>query len=100
MSSEKTISLKEPVDSDLLMSMKEGGLANLTGVPQRPVQENDAIPRVAPKWLKHDRQVSVVMGFEVSWWEAVAERGASQPRSLPSLHDFIYYSPVSPSRKP
>lgn len=25
----------------------------------RPKQENNAIPRVAPKWLKHDRQVSV-----------------------------------------
>jgi hypothetical protein len=21
----------------------------------RPVQENDGIPKVAPKWLKHDR---------------------------------------------
>lgn len=67
---EKTISLKEPVDSDLLMSMKEGGLANLTGVPQRPVQENDAIPRVAPKWLKHDRQV---LNFQAYFLEPVVE---------------------------
>lgn len=27
-------------------------------MPKRPAHENDAIPRVAPKWLKHDRQVS------------------------------------------
>lgn len=60
MSIEKTISLKEPVDDELLRSMQEGGVSNLTGVPPRPTQENDAIPRVAPKWLKHDRQVSVI----------------------------------------
>lgn len=77
LSLEKTISLKEPVDGDLLMSMKEGGVSNLTGVPQRPTQENDAIPRVAPKWLKHDRQVSV--RFEV------ARGGRQMPRGGPSV---------------
>jgi len=24
----------------------------------RPIVENDGVPKVAPKWLKHDRQVS------------------------------------------
>lgn len=38
--------------------MREGAPAALTGVPKRQNQLNDAIPRVAPKWLKHDRQVS------------------------------------------
>lgn len=42
----------------MLASMREGGPLGLTGIPQRPRQENDAIPKVAPKWLKHDRQVS------------------------------------------
>jgi hypothetical protein len=37
--------------------MKSGGQSTLKGT-QRPKQENNAIPRVAPKWLKHDRQVS------------------------------------------
>lgn len=38
--------------------MREGGAAGLSGMPQRPKQENDSIPKIAPKWLKHDRQVS------------------------------------------
>ena len=38
--------------------MKEGGSLALTGIPQRPQQQNDGIPKIAPKWLKHDRQVS------------------------------------------
>ena len=42
----------------MLDSMMQGPVTNLSGVPSRPQQENDAIPRVAPKWLKHDRQVS------------------------------------------
>jgi len=37
--------------------MREGAPTGLTGIPQRPKQENDAIPKIAPKWLKHDRQV-------------------------------------------
>lgn len=55
---EKTVSLNEPVDYNILTSMKTGAPVGLTGVPKRPAPENDAIPRVAPKWLKHDRQVS------------------------------------------
>jgi hypothetical protein len=30
----------------------------LTGIPARKPQENDAIPKIAPKWLKHDKQVT------------------------------------------
>ena len=52
------MTLKEPVDSELLNSLKEGAPQPLSGVPTRAAQVNDAIPRVAPKWLKHDRQVS------------------------------------------
>jgi hypothetical protein len=55
---EKTTTLREQADTALLASMREGAPQALTGVPRRPAQENDAIPRVAPKWLKHDRQVS------------------------------------------
>lgn len=55
---EKTTTLKENVDTELLRSMREGVPQDLTGVPKREKQENDAIPKVAPKWLKHDRQVS------------------------------------------
>ncbi len=56
--SEKTINLKEDVDGDLLRSMREGEPMQLSGGARRPAQENDAIPKIAPKWLKHDRQVS------------------------------------------
>lgn len=35
----------------------------LTGVQRRPPQENDAIPKIAPKWLKHDRQVLNFKGY-------------------------------------
>lgn len=42
----------------MLTSMREGNATGLVGMPRRPQQENDAIPKIAPKWLKHDRQVS------------------------------------------
>lgn len=37
--------------------MKEGDPMKLTGIPARKAHENDAIPKIAPKWLKHDKQV-------------------------------------------
>ena len=55
---EKTTCLKEEIDHELLRSMREGVPMDNGGVPKRQAQENDAIPKVAPKWLKHDRQVS------------------------------------------
>ena len=55
---EKTVNLQENVDSDLLASMRDGVPGSLDRVPQRKDQENDAIPKIAPKWLKYDRQVS------------------------------------------
>ena len=57
---EKTTYLQEDVTPELLQSMREGVTQAMTGVPQREAQENDAIPKVAPKWLKHDRQVSPI----------------------------------------
>ena len=56
---EKTLALQEPVNQDLLTNMRSTG-GNTLKTTQRPRQENNAIPRVAPKWLKHDRQVSYV----------------------------------------
>lgn len=58
LSIEKTTSLAEPVNHELLASMRSGAAGQFTGVPARPAHENDAIPKIAPKWLKHDRQVS------------------------------------------
>jgi hypothetical protein len=55
---EQTRALKEPIDGALLESMRLGASTNFSGVPSRPKHENDAIPKIAPKWLKHDRQVS------------------------------------------
>lgn len=54
---EKTIHLKEEIDPALIRSMRDGDPMKLTGVPARKAHENDAIPRIAPKWLKHDKQV-------------------------------------------
>lgn len=56
---EKTTSLQENVNPGLLQSMREGNPLKLTGIPQRKPQENDAIPKIAPKWLKYDKQVSI-----------------------------------------
>ena len=52
------MNLAENVNPDLLESMREGVPSHLTGIPARANQENDAIPKIAPKWLKYDRQVS------------------------------------------
>ena len=60
---EKTITLKEDMDDELLRSMRAGEPMGLTGIQRRPAQENDSIPKVAPKWLKHDRQVSEILNF-------------------------------------
>jgi hypothetical protein len=53
------VNLQENVDPELLSSMREGLPSTLQGVPSRKNQENDAIPKIAPKWLKYDRQVSL-----------------------------------------
>jgi hypothetical protein len=55
---EKTTSLQETVDQALLQSMRQGDPMMLTGIPARRPAENDAIPKIAPKWLKYDKQVS------------------------------------------
>ena len=41
-----------------------------TGIPQRKPQENDSIPKIAPKWLKYDRQV---LQFDCFFQEPVVE---------------------------
>ena len=43
--------------------MRLGEPMKLAGVPARRTQENDAIPRVAPKWLKNDRHVLKFEGY-------------------------------------
>lgn len=40
--------------------MREGEPFRLTGIPARRPQENDAIPKIAPKWLKYDKQVRLM----------------------------------------
>lgn len=64
MITEKTVHLKEEIDPELIRSMRDGDPMKLTGIPARKAHENDAIPRIAPKWLKHDKQVCIlVVGF-------------------------------------
>lgn len=67
---EKTTSLAENVNPDLLASMREGAPMAMTGMPARRPQENDAIPKIAPKWLKYDRQV---LNFDCYFQEPVVE---------------------------
>lgn len=74
---EKTITLNEKVDPALLDSMRMGASTNLTGVPRRQQQENDAIPRIAPRWLKHDRQV---LNFKAYFLEPVVESATENYR--------------------
>ena len=82
--SEKTTTLAEPVDPSILTSMREGAPQSLTGVPQRQSQVNDAIPRVAPKWLKHDRQVrkSKSSAWAIAELEEVEQRRQALRRPL------------------
>ena len=51
------MNLQENVNPDLLASMRTGMATSLGGIPGRQTQVNDAIPKIAPKWLKYDRQV-------------------------------------------
>jgi hypothetical protein len=60
---EKTTALKESSDRELLRSMYEGNPLKLTGMPNRTQPENDGVPREAPSWLKHDRQVLQFTGY-------------------------------------
>jgi hypothetical protein len=57
------------VNAELLASMKSQGSATLQS-QKRPAQINNAVPRVAPKWLKYDRQV---LNFSLYFQEAVVE---------------------------
>lgn len=60
MCTEKTTYLKEEITPELVQSMRDTLAQTAKSTQSRPVQENDGVPKVAPKWLKHDRQVSVV----------------------------------------
>jgi hypothetical protein len=73
---EKTTNLQEPINHDLLASMKTQGGPTLQGT-QRPQQVNNSIPRVAPKWLKHDRQV---LNFSCYFQEPVVENPSENYR--------------------
>lgn len=67
---EKTTNIAEHVDPALLDSMREGMAGSLAGVPKRLDQENDSIPKIAPKWLKYDRHV---LKFNAYFQEPVVE---------------------------
>lgn len=67
---EKTKALKEDSDYGMLRSMYEGNPLKLTGIPVRHTAENDGVPRIAPTWLKHDRQV---LQFKAYFQEHVVE---------------------------
>jgi hypothetical protein len=54
-SAEKTVNLQENVNPDLIKSLTHGVPSQLTGVQGRKEQAQDAIPKIAPKWLKYDR---------------------------------------------
>jgi len=60
---EKLTALHEDEDRYLLQSMRAGNPLKLTGMPKRPVPENDSVPYQPPAWLKHDRQVLQFNGY-------------------------------------
>jgi len=55
--------LQENINYELLDSMREGGATGLSGMQTRPKHENNSIPKIAPKWLKYDRQVSTLLSL-------------------------------------
>lgn len=67
---EKTVSLQDNVDPDLLRTMKDGPYVEPSLAPSRKQHANDAIPAIAPKWLKYDRQV---LKFYAYFQEPVVE---------------------------
>ena len=58
---EKLTNLQENVDQDLLSSMKAGPHIVPSSVAMRKDEVQDGIPKIAPKWLKYDRQVSYLI---------------------------------------
>ena len=62
------MNLQENVNPDLIMSMTQGVPSQLTGTQGRKDQVQDAIPKIAPKWLKYDRQVSSSSLIEADRW--------------------------------
>jgi len=54
--------LEENVDDHLIEKMRTGQPLRITGIPQRPKPQNDAIPE-KPLWLKYDRQVLCFHGY-------------------------------------
>lgn len=67
---EKTTAWSENIDPNILKSMREGLPIKLNTYIQRPATCNDAIPKLAPKWLKHDRQA---LKFDLYFQEPVIE---------------------------
>ena len=70
--------------------MQTMGTSTLQGT-KRPTQINDSVPRIAPKWLKHDRQVSQ----DIHRALAAALGHAREP--VPKLHsvEINYYTLTS-----
>jgi hypothetical protein len=55
---EKTNYLKEEITPEGLQTLKDTCAQSMFVAQPRATQENDAVPKIAPKWLKYDRQVS------------------------------------------
>jgi hypothetical protein len=69
---ESVKTMKEPIDHELLRSMREGDPGRITGVPGREEEAMyESIPRIPPKWLEHDRKALRFYGF---FQEPVHER--------------------------
>ena len=60
---ETTKTIQEPINQDLIASMKEGVPKTLEGVPKREEPENEGIPKIPPKWLKYDRKVLLFKAY-------------------------------------
>ena len=49
------MNLQENVNPDLIATMTQGVPSQLSGVQGRTNQAQEAVPAIAPKWLKYDR---------------------------------------------
>lgn len=82
---EKNTLYKENVDPNILKSMREGEPLKLKDIFYRAKAENDAIPKIAPQWLKHDRQT---LRFYAYFLEPVVE---SKDENFRVRKCIIYY---------
>jgi len=68
---ETTTAMKEEIDVNLCHELRNGQPYKLTGIPPREEKIKESIPRIAPQWLRYDKQV---LNFDCFFIEPVYEK--------------------------